>query len=56
LKNWSFRDIYKLFLRIKYQKLNNDKYNNFTCEDNILFYEMSSLNAEKKNESFIPFV
>ena len=56
LQNWSFRDIYKLFLRIKYQKINNDKFIDFTVEDNIIFYEMSSLNSEKKMESFIPFI
>ena len=56
LQNWSFRDIYKLFLRIKYQKINNDKFINFTIEDNIIFYEMSSLNTEKKLENFMPFI
>ena len=56
LQNWSFRDIYKLFLRIKYQKTNNEKYINFTPEDNILFYEMSSLTSERKRDNFIPFI
>ena len=50
---WSLRDISKIFLRIKNQKIFSENYKGIGTEINLLFYALSSVTMEQLNEEYI---
>ena len=50
---WSLRDINKIFLRIKNQKIFNDNYRGIGTAINLLFYALSSTTLDQINEEIL---
>ena len=46
-QTWSIRDIKKILLRLKNQKLNPDDFISIGTAENLLFYELSSISSEQ---------
>ena len=50
---WSLRDISKIFLRIKNQKIFSENYQGISTAINLLFYALSSTTKDQINEEFL---
>ena len=52
-RSWSFRDIKKIFLRLKNQKIMDEYYREVGTAINLLFYALSSISREQLNEEVV---
>ena len=50
---WSLRDISKIFLRLKNQKMNNEEFKDIGTAANLLFYALSSVTKEQSDEEVV---